>query len=385
MKPYTSPEIASRNGDLSKEWYVYYGYLKPSTSVMQRFRVKGGINRIKTKAERMEAARALRNDVAAMLKKGYNPFEELDASKRAKIGQALSLQDGVNLFLEQHAKEQSERTYWDYKSRLNRLLEQLGPDTPVGSISRTDIRSALASMKKARGYNNTSRNNMLMNYRVFFNFLVREEIITDTPCKGIEDLATQQTDKNRPPTETEFEIIVNHLYKHDKPLFLYAMLIYFEGIRVSETGRLKREHLELNVSRPFLRLPSKFVKDNDIRIQFINPELLRYMKEMGIDKLAPDYYLFSTKLLPGKFMVKKIKDVVEDRWKRVVKDGLGFAVDLYSLKHKMATDLSENISENDIQQFLGHSDIETTRKYIKRHRPQVKYSFFENQRALPLK
>ncbi len=174
------------------------------------------------------------------------------------------------------------------------------------------------------------------------------------------------------------------IHNDDEALFLYAMIIYYEGFRVTETGMLQRKHIEFNTENPFFRIAAKDQKDNEDVIHYVSPHLLPYFYDAGWDKLPAEAYLFSTKLLPGLKRLKKIKDAAEERWKDIVKEQLAIKVNLYSMKHKQASELSVDVSDKDISRFLRHSSEEVTRAYMRTRRPIVKLEFFKNQRPLPL-
>ena len=55
-------------------WYVEYGYRNPETGNLEYFRVKKGINRIKTVSGRTAAIKILNKAVKRFLQDGYSPF-----------------------------------------------------------------------------------------------------------------------------------------------------------------------------------------------------------------------------------------------------------------------------------------------------------------------
>ena len=131
---------------------------------------------------------------------------------------------------------------------------------------------------------------------------------------------------------------------------------------------------------------AKDQKDNEDTYQYISPHLLTFFYEFGIDKLPLNFFLFSSKLLPAGSPYEKVKELVEGRWRKEVKGKLGINVNLYSLKHKQATELAANVhSIKDLSNFLRHSSEDVTKNYIRKYKPTVDYSFFENQKSLPLK
>lgn len=387
-RPFRFAEIYSARGDVTKPWYVYYFFRVPNEPVPKwhMFKKTAGINRIKNSRKRMIEARHLQNAINKLLSEGFNPF----GVKRED--NSLALKNCIDKWLREHVKNLRDRTYTTNKSGLLHLqwyFEKTGDkNVLISEIGKEKIIAALSYWQGKKKWSNRSRNNNLSRWRTFFNWLISQNLIDKNPCDKIKFEKVYPTDRNRPPTEREFSTIVNYLYRNDKPLFLFAMIIYYQGFRVTETGLLKRSQIEFSAENPFFRLAAKDQKDNEVIVHYVSPYLLKFFYEMKIDKLPPDYYLFSSNLLPGKPYLKKIKDnIVTPRWNETVKKKLKIPVDLYSMKHKQAGELGENnsISDKDLSGFFRHTDPKTTRMYMKNYRPVVKFSFFENQRPLPLK
>jgi len=66
------------NGDISKQWFVYYSYRDPQTRKLQRFKEYNGINRFDTVEARRAYARKLITKINRKLKSGWDPFDDND-------------------------------------------------------------------------------------------------------------------------------------------------------------------------------------------------------------------------------------------------------------------------------------------------------------------
>lgn len=376
---------AARNdkGELvaKPNWYVYYFVPDPVTGKWVMRKKTEGLNRIKNLKVRFKEAKLLQTAINKMLSSG--------ALQMGTKVETYLLSTCIEDYLSRHVSTLRKRSIDTMRSSLSffqRYFDAVRKaKVTVSDIEREDIRMALEYWKKKKGWENIQYNNNLSRWRTFFNYLIAQNTLERNPTDKIPYLKVYPTDRNRPPNETEFSLIVNHLYEVDKPLFLYAMIIYYEGFRVTETGRLQRSVIEFNAEHPYFRLAAKNQKDNEDVVHYVSPHLLQYFYEMGIDKLPRHYYLFSQKLLPGEKRMSKIKDIAEVRWQKEVKQKLGIAVDLYSMKHKQATELGDKASTTDISKFMRHSSEEVTKVYMKKHKPVVSIEFFKNQRPLPLK
>ena len=61
---------------LEKDWYIYYSFRHPQTGKLVRLpNIKGGINRIKNKAQRMKFLLKYQRALVQLLEQGYDPFK----------------------------------------------------------------------------------------------------------------------------------------------------------------------------------------------------------------------------------------------------------------------------------------------------------------------
>lgn len=376
--PYKLAKIYSAKGNVLKPWYIYFFYRDPKTDKFRMFKKTFGINRIKDSRKRMIHARNVQEVVNTNLRAGNSPFKE------SKISSTIA--GASEKYMSEHVSNLRPRTKSSVKSAMKLLCAKFGKES-MDEVTGSEVKSYLVSLSSSRKWQNKTYNGTLVYWKSFFNYYKKQDppLLEKNPCDSIQYLKEYPTDFTRPPTQQEFETIINHLYKNEKQLFLFAMFIYYMGYRVTETGLLKRSSFEFKTENPYIRLAAKDQKDNEETIQFVSPHLLSFLYEMGIDSLPPDYFLFSHGMEPGKNPLSKIKDVVETRWRKVVKQELGIKVNLYSMKHKQATELGERTTDKEISLFLRHSSEEVTRGYMRNKRAQVPMSFFSNQRALPLK
>lgn len=71
------PKLYDANGDIRKQWFVYYSFRDPATDKMKRFKVFEGLSdKNLNKKERYIIAEILINDLTARMRQGWNPFAE---------------------------------------------------------------------------------------------------------------------------------------------------------------------------------------------------------------------------------------------------------------------------------------------------------------------
>lgn len=68
-------ELRPKSLNIEQSWEIVYYAKEKKQDKFKRFRVKGGINRIKNKSERLIFADELKHHLIRILESGYNPFE----------------------------------------------------------------------------------------------------------------------------------------------------------------------------------------------------------------------------------------------------------------------------------------------------------------------
>ncbi len=48
------PRLHAYDGDLAKQWFVFYSFRDPSTGKMKRFRIYGGFSQLQTEKEKLQ-------------------------------------------------------------------------------------------------------------------------------------------------------------------------------------------------------------------------------------------------------------------------------------------------------------------------------------------
>ena len=69
------PKLNDCNGDVRKQWFIFYSYRNPANNKMIRFRIYDGFTENRTKKAKYEHAEILIKEYSDRLKSGWNPFE----------------------------------------------------------------------------------------------------------------------------------------------------------------------------------------------------------------------------------------------------------------------------------------------------------------------
>ena len=202
----------------------------------------------------------------------------------------------------------------------------------------------------------------LASLKSFYNFLLREHVVTVNPAKGV---VLEKVERKLPQvlTSKEVELFLEQPDPRDaKGCRDKAMLelLYATGIRVSELIDLNLEHL--NLSAGFLRcvtkkkeriipLYSAAVRALADYIEHVRPQLTEQPNERALF-----VNMNGTRMSRQGFwkIIKHYQDMAE-----IKKD-----ITPHTLRHSFATHLLENGADlRSIQEMLGHADISSTQVY----------------------
>lgn len=299
MKPYRNvkiyPSILTKKRSFSAEekkeltkkglrWYVYFDYLNPKTRKYERQApVTKKINRnFPDFDDRLEAIKALRQDVAAILKDGlFNPYEALPEAKDFTIISAL------DFAIDQKKKENiGSRTISGYEKSVKALKEFIKNSGKANySITKADkklIVQFLASLKVS----NRTKNNYRSDLSAVFGVLVDHEYISFNPIEKVKKQeAKAQIDFNY--SEKDFEEIISYLEKEEPVMLMFIRLVSFQFWRPKENCRIKRKDVDLEN-----RTVKAFVKQGKIKTKLI-PNILYNDLKKYLKKAKPEDLIFT--------------------------------------------------------------------------------------------
>ncbi len=258
----------------------------------------------------------------------------------------------------------SHNTISAYKRDLNALLEFLGGDRSVKSITKRDIRAWLA-VERRQGKANTTISRKLSAARSFFRFLIRQGLTESNPASGIR---SPRPDRSLPAylsVDEAFNLVEIRGGNDFQTCRDRAMLelLYSSGIRVSELTGLDLNNLSL--SPEMIRVTGKGRKE---RVVPFGKKAAKALKEYLPLRAA----LLQKRCLPKeqalfinrsgrRLTPRSVQRLIA---KRRIQTGVRANATPHTLRHTMATHLLESGADlRAIQDLLGHSSLATTQKY----------------------
>ncbi len=261
-----------------------------------------------------------------------------------------------------YQRKYSQYSIISYRTDLFQFEIYLKETYEIASIAeceRTHVRSWLSELNQ-QGIAASTIKRKVSALKSFFNFLMRESIVTENPASRI---ATPKIPKRLPVFVSQKEM--NALLDNSIGITFNEIMIdtvvaslYHTGMRLGECINLKEESVDL--SRNTLKVLGKRNKERYIPItQELHKLLEEYINLKKLEKIS-SIFLFCTskrgKLYP-EYVYRKVKAVLSEQT-RTQKNSP------HILRHSIATHLLHNGADlNSIKELLGHSQLAATQVY----------------------
>ncbi len=360
-RPYSEPKIyaggadLSRWGKLTKEekatalskiWYIRYAYINNEGKLKRMPNIKAGANRFSTKEERLEVLEPLRKNLLKMLKDGFNPRDPEEYLK--KFPNSPLLKDaGVEVpkpaghIDEDTPIVQSLRTIFDKMdlaksttrdmnqiiNNVDKSIRELSLENlTISKFTRSKIKTVLEHLNLPKG----QYNKYLTYLSILLSEAVEMELLPNNPVTAIRKKKTVKKIRET-LTIDEFQQIAVYLKQNYYSFYRYALIFFQSGARSSELFRLQatKVNLEKQEYKALILKGQEFHEE----IKIILPGALPLWKELMAEASERDHYLFSKGLVPGVDQINEYQ--ITKRWKRLVKDRVGFV----SGKLRMLSDI----------------------------------------------
>lgn len=243
------------------------------------------------------------------------------------------------------------------------------------NINKEDISNYIMLLKNERQLKHSSINKIISALKHFFKEIEIRDDNFKNPIKNIKYFKKDPVDPEKilRLSKEDIKIMIDSIkIENEKDLrnILLMKTLYYTGMRSDEVRSLTFEQITNKDSKYIIRLE----KTKAQKIQYIplfpklSEELMTYkekiaytfnLDEKQINKtlVFPAFFEKNNKLTANSlnFMIKKISKAT------VNKD-----ISAHSFRHAIATEMllsDEKISISDVQDFLRHSDIKTTKIY----------------------
>ncbi len=279
------------------------------------------------------------------------------------------LQENLEKYLShiQNQRGYSPRTIAAYRHDLQKFIDFLGVQniTEIHLVTKESIKefiSHLFSIGFSRPNSAVSRSRKLSSIKSFFKYLSREELIEKNPAIDLDAPKIPYREASY-LSEEEYLKLIRTIRSVSTPYYLYrdlAIVTMFlgTGMRLSELVGLKVN--DVNLTNQTVKVVGKGNKERTIPLnESVVKSLEQYLKsrpEIGSQSL---YLSRKGNMMCSGSVYHLIKRYIS-------KSGVSREkVGVHSLRHTFGASLLNNgINLVVIQELLGHTKLETTRRYL---------------------
>lgn len=385
QKLFRTPRLFDQGGDLSKPWWVEIGYRDPIDGKMKRKRYQEGFAQLRTKKERYKFGEELINNLTAKLLKGWIPtddtnkqivyVDDLEYHQAAQIyGRKRKANKNVRFYASEYVTLQkntkAKKTYESYRGKLREFVSWLEREKLIDNDLSTFKHTVILQFFDHLIVDRKLAGKTVEKYKItlvrFWQYLIERKIVFESPIGKIELPEEGEDFSAIPFLDEDLMHLLPILKAEDPQLFLAAMLQYFCFIRPGDE-LLKLKLNQVNFAARTIHIPKHIAKKRVERTIDMPDQVYAILVEHGIQNYGKDVFLIGPFGRPGARQIGY--NTLRERFNKY-RDRLGLT-DLYkwySFKHTGAGKLLESgATIIEIMNQLGHTDIASTYRYIRRH------------------
>jgi len=292
-----------------------------------------------------------------------------------------AIHDYLEIYLPKQ-RNLSEHTQKSYRNALNALVDFVKIynkvqllDVTFEMLTEATVSAFLDSLETERGFEISSRNTRRAAIRAFLKYAADRNIVNVAILQEVNNVALKKPDKVEIVSHMSMDAITAIVEQTDmsSPLGLrdrtMLILLYDSAARVSELVRIKLKDLRFG-KKPTIILHGKngkirAVPLSDRTVQYLKKFLLEYHAEVPLSSGAPMFYSVShgeQHPLSDRRVRYLLRDYAAKARETCIEVPKG--AHPHQFRHSRALHLYQNgMDLTLISQWLGHSQLETTRIY----------------------
>ena len=262
-------------------------------------------------------------------------------------------------FMEDVKARRAEATYQSYRYRLGRALRILGPKLRVGELRK--IHLAKIEQKLTGTVSPTTVKDTIATVQCVFSWAVKHDLLIENPLIGFEK--PRGRSRTRIITPTEFQSLLRHA---DPSFRRFLIALSRTGCRPGEARLLTWEAVDLEQRLWILHKHKTVTRQRCPMPRIIPLDTTLWKLCCWLRKRMPsgtDHVFLGGNAKPfGKDMICRKMARLRKRAGIQLKGGEQLV--LYSTRHTFGTASSGRISDIELANLMGHTDIRTTQRYV---------------------
>lgn len=249
-----------------------------------------------------------------------------------------------------------------YRFHLSRLLSYINKD--IFSITDDDIYTYLYNYRHKRSVSNAYLNHLRIIFSGFFKWMIKKRILNSNPVDPL-DVIKYKKKVNKPLTAEEVERL-RSACNSERDLAIIECL-YSTAVRASELLQLNRSDISFTCDDIIV-----LGKGDKERITYLNAKSHIHLQNYLASRADDNPALFVGSRAPHNRLTRR---GLEDLINRIAASAKVENVYPHRFRRTSATDLlNAGMPIEQVQEFLGHKSIETTRIYCTVSQEAVKHN-----------
>ena len=239
---------------------------------------------------------------------------------------------------------------------------------PYNNVTTNDVRVFLYHVQQSRNLKKATVELYRVSINAFYNWLVDEEYLERNPARRIAPIDVPESERE-PVTKVELE----YLRMACKTLREKALIdfLFSTGCRVSECAAVAMTDIDWSDRSVRIR----HGKGDKFRIVYFNAESEVSLKAYLAGRKHESAALFACSRAPYGHMSKEALEAEVRHIRSRTGDKVKTPVSPHVLRHTFATTAIDNgMPVEQVQQLLGHANLDTTMIYVKRNQEKIKAS-----------
>jgi len=384
QKLFRIPYLNNCGGDISKAWFVEFGFRDPMDDKMKRKRYYDGFAELRTKKKRIEYSEKLIKELTEKLERGWIPLDdivtvvyvdELEYHQAAQVyGRRRETLKNIRFYASEYItlikNTKAKKTFESYRGKIRELIAWLEikklVDNDLSTFDSNVMHQFFDHLIIEKKLAGITIEKYRINIQAFFIYLVERKVLVHNPVPKINLPETGEDFAAVPFLDDDMTSLLSAIREEDPQLYLAAMLQYFCFIRPGDellTLKIK----QINFVTRTIHIPKDVAKKRCDRTMDVPGQLYDLLLENGLHRMSKEMFVIgpmgrSGFVRIGMNTLRNRFNVYRDRMK------MNTQYKWYSFKHTGAGKLLESgATIVEVMNQLGHTDIASTYHYIKRH------------------
>lgn len=342
------------NGDIKKQWFVYFYTYNKSTNQYKRH--KEYISTKLNALQRHKAMKDIKKSIDALLiKDKFNPFNK-NYQK-----QGLTIKQAFEMVIEHNKNHYPFRTANVFNNTLLLLIDEIGYK-PINQIDSIFLEDSLLNMQEKRGFAARRYNQMKSHLTQALKHLRRKRIIESIYTRDIDNQKITQTETTV-WTDKEIKTWFDYMHQNQHRLLVISYLVYHCFVRIEECLRIQLKHIDL--AEQLLYIPPANSKNNKGQYITISQALKEIIAPLLLKKDEENFLVGKNyEVSPDAILAQAIYALASRTRKKIQ---LPDHCTLYRLKHTGNTLLLNNgVDIKQLQEQNRHSSQKQTETYAQK-------------------